>query len=351
MSQRGSLALTGLKILILKPSSLGDVVQALPVLRLLKAHEPRAQIHWWIASGIASLLEDDPDLSGLIVFHRQRWQSPWHWRELLRSVLAMRRQRFDLVIDLQGLARSGLVAWLANAGESIGLDDPREGARGFYDIAVGRPPGKEHAVDWYLRVLEVMGVPVHWNFDWLPRRPAVADKVRSKWPAQGRRWLVLCPGARWLNKRWPVEHFRALVRLLAERHADHHFAVIGSAEDIPLGHQIAAVKPGRCLDLTGQTALPEMVEWVRLSEGMVTNDSGPMHVAAALGRPVVALFGPTTPAQTGPYGQREGVLQHRALACVPCMSKVCRHTAERECLWAIRPEQVVESLEARLAGG
>ena len=96
---------------------------------------------------------------------------------------------------------------------------------------------------------------------------------------------------------------------LAAANPGLQFAILGGAEDRPLGEVIARVDAARCLDLTGRISLPEMVEWIRLSELMVTNDTGPMHVAAALGKPVVALFGPTEPRRTGPYRQLEHVLQ------------------------------------------
>jgi heptosyltransferase-1 len=150
--------------LILKPSSLGDVIQALPVLRLLKLHFRDAEIFWWIDSALAPLLEGDPDLAGIVRFERRRWAAPRHWPEMLRSIRWMREQHFDLVIDLQCLARSGAFAWLASGKFLIGLDEVREGARGFYDIAVRRASFHTHAVDWYLSVLPPLGVPVHKNF-------------------------------------------------------------------------------------------------------------------------------------------------------------------------------------------
>ncbi|HKS35842.1 MAG TPA: glycosyltransferase family 9 protein, partial [Verrucomicrobiae bacterium] len=170
-----------MRILILKPSSLGDVVQALPVLRLLKLHLPASEIYWWIDSRLSPLLEGDPDLAGLFPFERRRWSSPLHWGELFASVRRMRELKFDWVIDLQSLMRSGIFAWLANGSLTIGLEDRREGAAAFYDIAVPRPSFHTHAVDWYLNVLPVVGVPVHWNFTWLPPRERVAAELRAKW--------------------------------------------------------------------------------------------------------------------------------------------------------------------------
>ena len=170
-----------LKILILKPSSLGDVIQALPVLRLLKLHFRDAEIFWWIDSALAPLLEGDPDLAGVVRFERQRWRSPQHWPEMFRSIRWLRAQNFDLVIDLQCLARSAAFAWLARGKFLAGLDEVREGARGFYDLAVPRKNFHTHAVDWYLAVLPPLGVPVHKNFHWLPERPEIAAEVKRKW--------------------------------------------------------------------------------------------------------------------------------------------------------------------------
>lgn len=338
---------SSIKILILKPSSLGDVIQALPVLRLLKQHQPESQIYWWIESGLAPLLEGDPDLSGIIRFNRKRWAEPRNWARLWSDVRWARAQRFDWVIDLQCLARSAIFAWLANGQLTVGLDETREGARGFYDLVVSRRSPDTHAVDWYLAVLKLLKVPVHRNFQWLPPNSAVTAALRLKYRVENDRWIVLQPGARWLNKRWPVESFAELIRLFPAAGHGVRFAILGGPEDRQLGSTIAQAAPQNCLDLTGQLSLTEMVEWIRLSELMVTNDTGPMHVAAALGKPVVALFGPTSPHRTGPYGQPENVLQLK-LPCVPCLSPRCHNRQPLECLRALPPAVVVQRMQERL---
>lgn len=335
-----------MKILILKPSSLGDVIQALPVLRHLKRHVPQSRIYWWIDSALAPLLEGDPDLSGIIRFERRRWASPRNWHELLHSVRWTRRQRFDWVIDLQCLARSGAFAWLANGQVTVGLDEPREMARGYYDVVVRRESFHTHAVDWYLAVLEALRVPRAPSVDWLPARPEIVAALRRKWPLDGRRWILLQPGARWTNKRWPAEYFAHLLKRLSVVCPDIHFSVLGGREDRPLGEFIAQAAPERCLDLTGALSLPEMVEWIRLCELIVTNDTGPMHVAAALGKKVVGLFGPTEPRRTGPYGQQTRVLQ-LDLPCVPCLKQRCAYYKPMECLRALSPETVFATVQKR----
>ena len=355
--------LCALKILILKPSSLGDIIQALPVLRLLKLHFRNAEIFWWVDSRFASLLEGDPDLAGIVLFKRERWTSPLRWPEMFRSVQWMRTQHFDWVIDLQGLLRSGIFAWLARGKLLIGLDNPREGGREgasmLYDVAVGASH-ESHAVGRYLSVLPSLSVPTHMKFQWLPERSAVAASVGIKWPQLAinpqsairnpqLRWIAIQPAARWPTKCWPAQNFAGFVRLFAEKFPDARFAVMGGASDKPLGEIISRAAPERVLNLCGETTLPEMIEWLRLCSLMVTNDTGPMHAAAALGIPVVALFGPTDPRNTGPYGQLENVLRVD-LPCSPCLKSYCRWKNPMECLTAISPEMVFEFAQKKLQG-
>jgi len=337
-----------LKILILKPSSLGDVIHALPVLRLLKQHFRHAEIFWWIDSALAPLIEGDPDLTGIVRFERKRWGKPQHWPEMLRSIRSLRAENFDLVIDLQCLLRSGAFAWLARGKFLIGLDEAREGARGFYDVAVRRPSFHTHAVDWYLAVLPPLGVPVHKNFTWLPERPPIAAAVNQKWFPENSKLILLQPGARWLNKRWPVQHFAELVRALAQKFPDARFAVLGGKDDAPLGEYIFQAAPEKVLNLCGTTTLPEMIEWVRRCDLLITNDTGPMHVAAAMNKPLVALFGPTAPERTGPYGQLQNVLR-LDLPCSPCLKSTCAYEKTDECLHALSPAMVLARVEKLLA--
>jgi lipopolysaccharide heptosyltransferase II len=199
-------------------------------------------------------------------------------------------------------------------------------------------------VDWYLSVLPRLGVPVHPHYEWLPARPAVAEAIQSKWKTAGSRWITLQPGARWANKRWPAENFARLISGLGADFPDTRFAVLGSNEDKALGEIIAKAAPSRCVNLCGATSLPEMVEWIRLGDLLITNDTGPMHVAAALGKPTVALFGPTEPRRTGPYGQLQNVLR-LDLPCSPCMKSTCHFEKLNECLRGLSTAAVAERIK------
>jgi lipopolysaccharide heptosyltransferase II len=203
-------------------------------------------------------------------------------------------------------------------------------------------------VDWYLAVLKPLGIPAHTPFTWLPEHPARAAALHAKWPADGGRWIALQPGARWDNKRWPAEYFNEVVRTLARETPQVRFAILGSRDDLALGQAIAQAAPEVCLNLCGQTTLPEMIEWVRRCELMITNDTGPMHVAAALGKPIVALFGPTEPRRTGPYGQTQNVLR-LDLPCSPCLSDHCTYLRPNECLRGISPQLVLKRVRQLMA--
>lgn len=268
-----------MKILVLKPSSLGDIVQAIPVVRLIRQHHPESQIHWWINREWMPLLERDPDIHQLVPFDRRRWGTPSGWPEAFQTILRLREEHFDWVIDLQSLARSALLGWTVGGSLTVGLADSREGAPAFFDFAVPRPFPRAHAVDWYLEVLRTLNVPVHLQFDWLPQNAEARTVVESIWPSEGARWVALQPGARWDNKRWPVEFYAELAVQLLGEVPDLRVVVLGGNSDRALGKIIAARAGQRCINLTGRLTLPTLVEWLRRSSLLVTNDTGPMHLA------------------------------------------------------------------------
>jgi lipopolysaccharide heptosyltransferase II len=204
-------------------------------------------------------------------------------------------------------------------------------------------------VDWYHETLRALGVPVHFNFEWMPRREPVAREVAGLWGLNGGGpTIAFLPGARWENKRWPVAHFRELVTQLRAQDSSLRFVILGSTADVPLASEIVSAAPDHCLDLTTRTSLPQTVEVLRACDVVVTNDTGPMHMAAALCKPVVALFGPTNPARTGPYGQSNRALQRDDLPCIPCMTNTCSYREPLACLRGITPARVADEVVRRL---
>jgi lipopolysaccharide heptosyltransferase I len=339
MSGSYSAALGRLKVLILKPSSLGDVIHALPALRVLKRQYPHAEVHWWVEEGFAALLEGDPDLSKIYIFHRRNWRTFAGALGELSLAWELRNEEYDWVIDLQGLARSAWFGWLVRGKMTIGLDSGREGARAFYDVSVCRNAPETHAVDWCLDVVRVMGVANDMDYEWMPKSTCSHSPLLDSQS----KWIAFCPGARWPNKCWPPDHFSRLATNLCLRDNHLRIAILGTSEDAGLGRIISGAAPNACLDLTGKTSLAEMIECMRSTRVVVANDSGPLHVAVALNRPLVALYGPTHAGHTGPYRKPDTVMR-ATLACAPCQVSNCGNQIERECLRAIPPDVVADAV-------
>lgn len=320
------------KILIVKPSALGDIVHTLPVLGLLRKRFPAAEIHWLVVPAFASLLESHPLLDGVIRFDRKgyakSWRSPTTATALATFASRLRREQFDLAIDLQGLLRSAWLTWQTRAATRVGFDYAREAAPLAYTHHVSQTTPERHAVERYLDVAEALGCgrgPVAFDF-------GITDAVRAttrEMTAGCAGYAVLLPGTNWPTKRWPAESFAGLVGPI-ERDLGLRVVVAGGPDVVGLP------MPG-ATSLAGRTDLKQLVALLEKASLVVANDSGPMHIAAALGRPLVTLFGPTNAVRTGPYGRPETVLQ-LDLVCRPCYSRECVH---QSCLRWIGVEDVM----------
>ncbi|HSH95362.1 MAG TPA: glycosyltransferase family 9 protein, partial [Roseimicrobium sp.] len=241
-----------MKVLILKPSSLGDVVHALPVLRLMKRQMPGASFYWWLARDLLPLLEDDRDITHIFPFERRRWSSIWNAHELLGSIQDMRSLKPDLVLDLQGLARSAAFAWGTNADKVVGLADAREGATALYDVRVKTT--QRHAVDRYLSVVKHLGCTVDADFDWLPAKEGWSHLVSEQLPWSDAPLVAICPGARWVTKVWPATHFSDAVQLISKNRPDVKFVVVGGRDERTAGEMLARAYPDHVISVAGQTS-------------------------------------------------------------------------------------------------
>jgi heptosyltransferase I len=279
-----------MKILIIKPSSLGDIVHGLMVAQSIREQLPGCTLHWVAGRRFAPLVQGCPTVHGVLVF--ARWGGVWGFLRLVREI---RREHYDYVLDFQGLARSGLMTRFSRAGVRIGRADAREGARLAYQQTTPALPGNSrvHAVEILLQFLPLLGLhaklgpPLQFSPEPLPR-------VQAR--LSGRKPLVMAVHSRHRSKEW--KGFAQLTRLLRERRPDLPVIWCGQrAEPIPTD---LAVDSGFS-NLTRQTTLGQMVGLLQAARAVVSNDSGPMHIAAAVGTPLVACFGPTDPALYGPY--------------------------------------------------
>jgi heptosyltransferase-1 len=341
------------RILIIKPSAIGDVVHALPVLNLVRQRWPGAHVAWLVTPACAGLLDGHPQLDEVIRFERGRfgagWRSPAAAAALFRFARELRARRFDLVIDLQGLFRSGWLARQTRAPVRVGFANAREFAPVFYTHRVPVGDAERHAVDRYLMLAEAIGCgngPAEFRFATDDAdRAAVSALLGGDGGGEGSGggdapYAVLLPGTNWATKRWPVEHFAATVGPLRERFGLR--CVVGGA---PGDRALAAQIPGS-LDLTGRTNLRQLVALLERAAVVIANDSGPMHIAAALGRPLVTPYGPTSPVRTGPYRRMDAVIR-LDIPCSPCFSRRCSH---QSCLQWLGPEPVLREVARQLDG-
>jgi heptosyltransferase-1 len=305
-------------ILLLKPSSLGDIVMALPALSALRRNFPQARISWLVRPEFAPLIEGHPHLDEVILFDRKRlgraWFDPAAFGSLTALISGLRRSRFDAVLDLQGLFRTASLSWLSGCKRRFGPIWRKELARYFYTTAIPARLEWVHVVDYFLKLVEAMGASDLRVEFVLPERPAAAASARdllSRHKVDPGRYAVLIPGSAQVSKCWPAERFAALADRLT---SDHSLAIVatGSRGESPMIERIQSFAKHPIANLAGRTLLPELVEVLRSASLVVSNDTGPGHIAAALGRPLVMMFSWSNPLRVGPYHRPECIVARDA---------------------------------------
>lgn len=306
-----------MKVAIVKLSSLGDVIHALPVARALRRARPHAQITWIVEAREYAILRDHPDLDRVIPVDTRRWRRlmrrPAGAREVWDKVGRLRRHvrlaGFEVALDLQGLIKSGLLTAYTGARVRIGFSRPycRERLNVlFTNRRVTPPPTAVHVVEQYLALLGPLDIPAGPPEFHLPAWPAAEEKMDAALAEAGLRTgdrvVALNPGAGWPEKQWPVERFRALAeRFSAE--ADTRVLLLWGPDEREMANAIGAGL-SRPAVLAPPTDLHELAAVLRRVSLLVAGDTGPLHLAAALGTPALGLHGPTRAERNGPYGPR-----------------------------------------------
>jgi len=318
------------RILVVKPSSLGDIIHLFPALARLREAFPGAELDFMVHPAFAGALDYSPwRVSHRILFEREILGSWSGFAGGMRQLIsALRERRYDCVIDFQGLFRSAFFASVAaRRAPVVGFASPREwSARFFYSAAI-RARGA-HAVErnvelancFFDRSLPVPDMPV----------PPVPEHAAA--PAGlPQKYLLLLPGARWQSKCFPPALFAAAAKLVLKRFPELAVVIAGGSDAVEPAREISRELPPGTVDLCGRTTLPELFEVVRGAAGVFCNDSGPMHVAALMRRPLCAFFGSTRPGATGPWGDKERfrVLRNGDLKCLECMHRRCRRSDYR----------------------
>jgi len=314
------LAIDPYKILVVKPSSLGDIVHSLPFLNAINKRFPTAEVHWVVAKEFEGLLDGHPMIKRLRVINKDAWKKIGSVKETLGELKALfrdlKKENYDLVIDLQGLLRSGIITAATGARIRIGFKEAREGSRLFYTHKV--EGGKDiHAVDRYLKIADFLGCDMSDVRFPFPSFDSTSSPILD--PSSSEDYALIVPGARWRTKRWPPENFGEIASLLPLKSI-----IVGGKADRDIADEIVAFSKGKAISLAGKTTLKELVAVIRGARLVISNDSGPMHIAAALGIPVFAIFGPTDAVRTGPYGKRHRIIRQN-ISCAPCFKTQCEN--------------------------
>jgi heptosyltransferase I len=323
------------RLLLIKLSALGDVIQTLPTLEVLREIYPRAEITWLVEEAAAPILEDHPALNILLVSRRRSWMAAWRrggawqsaWQEFRPLAQTLRQRPYDIVIDLQGLLKSAFWTSLARSPRKIGFDRTREYSYLALTERLEPYDPDEHAVRRYLRVAQHLGAAGETVCFRLALPVGTGKNLEYLWTEKTGPLIVMHPGTRWATKQWPPAYFAALAEaLIRERQAQVIFT--GSPADRSLISQIRSLMQLPAKDLSGRTDLKTLARLFYQADAAVTTDTGPMHLAAAVGTPVAAVFGPTAPWRTGPFG-RQHLVVRTDLSCSPCFQ---RHCPQPDCL-------------------
>jgi heptosyltransferase I len=333
------------RVCIIKPSSLGDVVHCLPILSALRARWPSAHLTWVVNHPFREVLEGHPALDELIVHDRSaRSGGRFGVAGTAGLFRKLARGRFDLTIDLQGLLRSALMTAATRARLRVGMADAREGAWWFYTDRVDASRLRLHAVDRVRRVAAAFGANMpepRFDLPIAPEHTRWASEILERLPMPR---IVLNLGAQWLTKRWPPEHFAEIARRAFEAYGAGLIAV-GSAADRPLVEALVRqAAPISILDLCGRTGLHQLAAVSAASDLMISNDTGPLHLAAAAGARVVGIYTCTDPLLTGPFGPRATTVQ-TAIWCKCSLIKTCNRM---DCMRELTPDRVWPAVRAQI---
>jgi heptosyltransferase-1 len=338
------------RFLIVRLGALGDIVHAIPVAAALREAFPASRIDWLVTAKHRELLDLVPVIDRRLVIS-DRGEAAGS-TSLMSAIRELRRSRYDIVFDLQGLLKSAILARLSGAPRVIGFSsrylrerfarpfytevhDP--GGGGMYD-----PRERSHVVQMNLGLLTAVGVTAA-----APRFPIeridteVAGAMRQR---AGDRYVLVNPGAAWPNKRWPAARYGAVAHAIDERHGVKTIVLWGPGEE-PLAQEVVRESAGSAL-LSPRTSITDLLALIRDAALMISGDTGPTHVAAALGTPIVGIYGPTRPSRNGPWAEGDITISRDAVCH-------CHHlrrcTQARMCLLDIEPAEVLDAIERRLA--
>lgn len=336
--------------LIVRLGALGDIVHAIPVAAALRRSFPRARIDWLVSVTHREILDLVPVVDRIVAITDRR--DTRGGIPLWSAVKHLRQHAYDVAIDLQGLIKSALIARVSGAPRVIGFDSKyaRESLASLFYTDVHHPGGDgiyassetRHVVEINLGLLTRLGVSA--DTPEFPLRIAESAPLVAACGETEGRYALLNPGAAWPNKRWPAERFGALAAALRDRHRLRSVVLWGPGERA-IAEQVVACADGAAI-LAQNTTVADVAALARRAVVMVSGDTGPMHIGAAVGAPMVGIYGPTRPERNGPWSADDRTVS-RAAVCRCHHLRRCR--AVRMCLSDIAVTEVLDAVECRLA--
>jgi 3-deoxy-D-manno-octulosonic-acid transferase/heptosyltransferase-1 len=339
-----------LNILIVKLSAIGDVLHTLPSLMELRKLYPDAHITWVVEEAAADLIKNHPALDAVLISRRKNWMKNFtpegirrSWQEIRSFVKELRQRPYDLVIDFHGLLKSSLIVLISGGKRKLGYDSWQELSGLFLNEKIPEDMSK-HAVDRYLDFPRYLGAKTGRAEFALPAGSAAEANIRlllQKYDLEDKKYIAINPVALWETKLWDNEKFARLADLIA---GELNIKVVFTGSERKAIEEIISLMSAKAVNLGSETSLLDLASLYRKALMVITTDSGPMHLAAAVGTAVVALFGPTDPARTGPYGSGHTIIR-TPLPCSPCFLKKC---STKKCMQDIATEEVFAAVEDRL---
>ncbi|OPX20929.1 MAG: putative lipopolysaccharide heptosyltransferase III [Desulfobacca sp. 4484_104] len=331
------------RILVIKLKHIGDVLLTTPVFTALKEAWPRSRVSAVVRQGTEAMLTDNPSIDELLIVNSKSR----HWREPLRFARGLRQRRFDLVLELSGGNRGAIYTWLSGAERRVGFDHPRRSwwqRRYAFNLLLPRPPVRWHTVEQHLAAVQALGwqpgdtgLKFYWN-------GAIEYRVRElleKHHLEDRGFALVHPGARWLFKSWTASGYAAVIEVL-ER--DYQLPVVLTAapedRELDLVADIVRQASVPIINLAGRLSLKELGALIAQARLFLGVDSAPMHLAAAVGTPTVALFGPSGDFNWRPWGEGHVVIK-KGWDCQPCGQDGCQGTKISRCLTELTPAEVL----------
>ena len=335
------------RILIIKLSSIGDVVHTLPFVEVLKSNYPKLRIDWCVDEEAYPIIEGNPCIDKIIVSKRKAWKEKLlyliRWPEIIKEAYLfldeLRKKEYEIVIDLQGLLKSGLIAGICKGKRKIGLDSSRECGWLFVNEIVS-VNYNQHAIDRYLQVANYLGCNLlnwKWRIYISDRDREIVDHLIEQLNKYNTPIIAINPCARWKTKMWHIEKFSELAKRLIDMGIKPLF--LGSIKDkIIIDKMIEEIKGA--INLSGMLTLKQLAYLYSKCVTVVTVDTGPMHIAVLAGCKVVSIFGPTDPKRTGPYGEGHDIIR-ADVPCSPCFKRDCK---DMRCMKEINVDMVMNSV-------